>query len=45
MEADEKGYDVTKTDEEWQETLSPKQYDVLRCHGTEMRDGVTNEVA
>jgi peptide-methionine (R)-S-oxide reductase len=33
----EKQFDVTKTDEEWQETLSPKQYDVLRCHGTEMR--------
>ncbi len=30
-------FDVAKTDEEWQETLSPKQYDVLRCHGTEMR--------
>ncbi len=28
---------LTKTDEEWQESLSPKQYDVLRCHGTEMR--------
>ena len=26
-----------KTDEEWQETLSPKQYQVLRRHGTEMR--------
>ena len=29
--------DVQKTDAEWQETLSPKQYEVLRCHGTEMR--------
>jgi peptide-methionine (R)-S-oxide reductase len=29
-------FDVQKTDEQWQETLSPKQYDVLRCHGTEM---------
>jgi peptide-methionine (R)-S-oxide reductase len=28
---------VTRTDDEWQETLSPRQYDVLRCHGTEMR--------
>ena len=30
-------FDVKKTDEEWQETLSPKQYEVLRCHGTELR--------
>ena len=30
-------FDVKKTDEEWQETLSPTQYEVLRCHGTEMR--------
>ena len=30
-------FDVARTDEQWQETLSPKQYDVLRCHGTEMR--------
>jgi len=29
--------DVKKTDNEWQETLSPTQYEVLRCHGTEMR--------
>ena len=26
-----------KTDAEWQETLSPAQYQVMRCHGTEMR--------
>ena len=26
---------VKKTDEEWQAELSPQQYDVLRCHGTE----------
>ena len=30
-------FEVAKTDEQWQETLSPRQYDVLRCHGTEMR--------
>jgi len=28
---------IAKADSEWQETLSPKQYEVLRCHGTEMR--------
>ena len=27
--------DVTKTDEEWRETLSPEQYEVLRQAGTE----------
>ena len=30
-------FEVVKTDEEWQEVLSPKQYEVLRQHGTEMR--------
>jgi peptide-methionine (R)-S-oxide reductase len=33
----EKDFEITKTDDEWQETLSPKQYQVLRCHGTETR--------
>jgi peptide-methionine (R)-S-oxide reductase len=28
---------VARTDGEWQERLSPSQYDVLRCHGTEAR--------
>ena len=28
---------VQKTDDEWQQTLSPTQYSVLRCHGTEAR--------
>ena len=26
---------VKKTDAEWQADLSPQQYEVLRCHGTE----------
>jgi len=28
-------FDLSKSDAEWQETLSPTQYQVLRCHGTE----------
>ena len=31
----EKTFSVARTDEEWQETLSPSQYHVLREHGTE----------
>jgi peptide-methionine (R)-S-oxide reductase len=27
--------EVPRTDDEWQTTLSPSQYKVLRCHGTE----------
>jgi len=30
-------FEVEKSDEEWQATLSPKQYEVLRRHGTETR--------
>jgi len=37
MKDDGKTFQVAKTDEEWQATLSPSQYQVLRCHGTEMR--------
>ena len=29
-------FDVPKSDNDWQATLSPTQYKVLRCHGTEM---------
>ena len=34
--ADSPDFEVTKTDDEWQGTLSPSQYKILRCHGTEM---------
>jgi peptide-methionine (R)-S-oxide reductase len=34
--SDERDVPVTRTDEEWQETLSAAEYKVLRCHGTEM---------
>jgi peptide-methionine (R)-S-oxide reductase len=34
---EETQFEVSKPDAEWQETLSPKQYEVLRCHGTEHR--------
>jgi peptide-methionine (R)-S-oxide reductase len=30
-------FGVVKTDEEWQDALSPQQYNVLRQHGTEPR--------
>jgi peptide-methionine (R)-S-oxide reductase len=30
-------FEVTKADEDWRETLTPAQYEVLRRHGTEMR--------
>jgi len=36
MKTDET-FEVSKTDDEWQSTLSPKQYHVLREHGTETR--------
>ena len=35
--SDTETFEVVKTDEQWQEVLSPKQYEVLRQHGTEMR--------
>ena len=30
-------FEISRTDEEWQDVLSPSQYQVLRQHGTEMR--------
>ena len=31
----EKQFDVSRTSEEWQQTLTPEQFQVLREHGTE----------
>lgn len=36
MDSDKK-FDVVKTEEEWQASLTPQEFDVLRRHGTEMR--------
>ena len=35
MAASKEQFEVTKTDQEWQESLTPEQYRVLRKHGTE----------
>ncbi len=35
MTASKEQFEVEKTDKEWQETLTPEQYRVLRKHGTE----------
>lgn len=37
MTKNPRDYPVQHADEEWQERLSPSQYQVLRQHGTEMR--------
>jgi peptide-methionine (R)-S-oxide reductase len=37
MSKDPKDFPVQHTDEEWQERLSPSQYQIPRQHGTEMR--------
>jgi peptide-methionine (R)-S-oxide reductase len=34
---DSKTFDVAKTEADWQKDLTPEQYQVLRCHGTEHR--------
>jgi peptide-methionine (R)-S-oxide reductase len=33
--SDQGAFEMTKTDEEWKQILTPEQYDVLRKHGTE----------
>ncbi len=35
MATSQEQFEVQKTDKEWQESLSPEQYRVLRKHGTE----------
>lgn len=35
MTASKKEFEVQKTEQEWQETLTPEQFRVLRKHGTE----------
>ena len=37
MTKSDQDFEIRKTDDEWQGTLSPQQYQVLRCHGTEAR--------
>lgn len=38
MKKDGTPFEVARSDEEWQEALSPTQYQVLRGHGTEPRN-------
>ncbi|MGI9416202.1 MAG: peptide-methionine (R)-S-oxide reductase MsrB [Geminicoccaceae bacterium] len=33
--ADEKHFEITRSDEEWRRLLTPDQYEILRGHGTE----------
>ncbi|MDJ0742738.1 MAG: peptide-methionine (R)-S-oxide reductase MsrB [Xenococcaceae cyanobacterium MO_167.B27] len=35
MAASKEQFEITKTDKEWQESLTPEQFRVLRKHGTE----------
>jgi peptide-methionine (R)-S-oxide reductase len=36
MKTSKENFKIVKSDQEWQEILSPEQFDVLRKHGTEM---------
>ncbi|MGB5595750.1 MAG: peptide-methionine (R)-S-oxide reductase, partial [Crocosphaera sp.] len=35
MKTSDKQFQVSKTEQEWKETLTPEQFNVLRKHGTE----------
>ncbi|MDJ0509752.1 MAG: peptide-methionine (R)-S-oxide reductase MsrB [Crocosphaera sp.] len=35
MKTSDKQFEVSKTEQEWKETLTPEQFNVLRKHGTE----------
>lgn len=37
MSRDKDTFAVDKSDAEWQQALTPSQFEVLRCHGTERR--------
>lgn len=37
MNKDDRATAIAKSDEEWRAALTPDQFEVLRCHGTEMR--------
>ena len=41
MKTSDKQFEVTKTEQEWKEILTPEQFNVLRKHGTE-RSGTSS---